>query len=308
LTCSSTTACAGDLWFINKGIPNALPVKVDINKAYTLGNGCVPPPPIPPPTAPPSPGPGPSCFSKSNLVEAQGKGIITMASLEVGDVIRTTNNNDSSRVIAFMHNDPLQEVEYLQIYTDASAVPLEISKQHLVYLGNDHLGLVPAKDLNVGDVLSTGQIVTQVQSVKRQGLFAPLTESGNLWVSGVHASCYVSVLDEIVVPPVLQVLASHALLAPLRMACAFDFSICKNAGYSKEGFSTNLLRIIQAGVHFADFHAYLQMFLLVVVTPLLVGLASFEQILFTQPVVAFLAAGFFLVVIYGSKRKRGRFV
>ena len=65
----------------------------------------------------------PPCFSAFDTVEAQGKGMISMDSLEIGDYVRA--GKDFSRVFSFAHLDLDAEGNFLQIHTEGSVAPLE---------------------------------------------------------------------------------------------------------------------------------------------------------------------------------------
>jgi hypothetical protein len=109
-------------------------------------------------------------------------------------------------------------VEYLQVYTENSDLPLEVSSEHLVFRGKDK-SLVRAGDVRIGDELGDiGNTVRTIRSIKRHGLYAPLTESGEFLASGIPSSSYIALLDNMVAPTV-QALASHAALSHLHLAC-----------------------------------------------------------------------------------------
>jgi hypothetical protein len=78
-----------------------------------------------------------------------------------------------------------------------------------------------------------------------QDSYAPLTESGSILDSEVHASCYVDLLDSIA--PTLQAFALHTALTPLRVLCASSFSFCAKESYKVDGFSSNLLMMANFG-------------------------------------------------------------
>jgi hypothetical protein len=147
---------------------------------------------------------------------------------------------------------------------------------------------VRAGDVKVHDFLGNNK-VTSVQSVKRQGLYAPVTASGKIFVSGVLASCYVNLVDS--VAPSIQVYASHAALAPLRIVCMYDATICKDESHYKNGISSNLTGLADVVFHISGLNMYLQWLLLALFMPVLVGLVPLEFILVDQTIllVAFLA-------------------
>jgi hypothetical protein len=227
-----------------------------------------------------------ACFSALNTVHVEGKGTVPLTSLKIGDTVKT-GSNKVARVLSFMHMDPNAEVEYLQIYMDSLKAPLEISRDHFLVL-QDGQKIVRAEDVQVGDALLSGNHVVAIDSVQRRGLYAPVTEDGEIQVSGITASCYINLLDG--VAPVVQAVASHAALAPLRLACAWDFSICKNEKYTEaDGFSTNLLGTIRLGLEFVNLKSGVQILVLFVGLPLLAGLFVVDSLLIIGLLAAILA-------------------
>jgi hypothetical protein len=227
------------------------------------------------------------CFSGSNTVQVQDKGPITMDTLKIGDFVKTGCTQEGKSeylpVISFMHVDPHAEVEYRQIYTNVSpAVPLEISGDHLLFLQNDKV--VRARDVQVGDTLkgdsASNMVVTHIMSIQRQGLYAPVTANGKIWVSGVTASSYISLMDEEIVSHKMQSVLSHMALAPLRMVCTMgSFSICQGETYSDDGYSMNLWTLIQFGHYFSTLAKPFQYWMLIFVAPSLLVLGCMEMAL-----------------------------
>jgi hypothetical protein len=194
-----------------------------------------------------------------------------MKSLEVGDLVYDGDN--FSRVLSLMHLDQDIEVEYLQIrLDDALDSPLEITREHFL-LVDDHQTM-RAGDVKVGDMLGDG-LVTSIETIKRLGLYAPATESGQLMVSGVPASCYINLLDH--VAPSVQASLMHAALAPLRLACRFDFSLCKNEEHSEGGYSTNLTHLIGLGHVLANGNSLIQKLLIAIYLPVLLAFYALEM-------------------------------
>jgi hypothetical protein len=138
----------------------------------------------------------------------------------------------------------------------------------------------------VGNVLlGSKEMVVAIHTVKRRGLYAPVTKSGTIMVSGVAASCYVQLLDH--APWTIQAHASHAALAPLRLACAMNLSLCVNESHSLDGFSTNYSTVISLGLHVSDLSAFYQAILLLALSPVLAGLVVLEKILSTMLILSF---------------------
>jgi hypothetical protein len=217
------------------------------------------------------------CFSASNSVNVQGKGIISIKSLQVGDMVQTSFQNGPwfSPVLSFMHFDHDTEVEYLQIHTNMAKMPLEITPDHFLFV--DNLQTVRAGDVKVGDLLSDGMMVTSIQSIKRRGLYAPATENGEIMVSGVPASCYIDLLDGMA--PSIQATVLHAALAPLRFMCGLDFAICKQEAYTQGGFSVKLAKLIELGHMLVDGTFAMQLLVVITCIPVLLGFLTVEMML-----------------------------
>ena len=71
---------------------------------------------------------------------------------------------------------------------------LEISPRHLLFIDSNSSKVIPASDVKVGDFLS-GKEVISIDPVNRVGVCAPLTQSGDIIVSGIRASNYVVMIN-----------------------------------------------------------------------------------------------------------------
>jgi hypothetical protein len=216
------------------------------------------------------------CFSGANTVEVEGKGMILMHDLKIGDLVKTSHEHDQfSRVYSFAHIDRDTEAEFLQIYAQDLHHPLEITAEHFLSIGSNDKKLIRAKDVQVGNVLGhNNQVVTKIASVQRRGFYAPITESGEILVSGISASCYASLLD---VEPAAQAFATHSILSLLRLACSVDFSFCENESYTDEGYSTYLMGMIQGADLLSTLNPVVQTMLVSLSIPLMIGLIAFES-------------------------------
>lgn len=155
----------------------------------------------------------PSCFPGSASVETP-TGIKRMRDVRIGDYVRTNHGDqDYSRVYSFGHFDASKRAQYMQVYLDSFASPLEVSQNHLVMVNGS---FIKASEIQVGDELSTG-IVTKIELQWRRGLFAPITETGTIVVNGVFSSCYVALFGQ--VPYQHQL--THLLLTPIRGFCSW---------------------------------------------------------------------------------------
>lgn len=166
-----------------------------------------------------------------------------MDELQVGDYVMS-GEGTFSLVYGFGHLDRDREESFHQIYytrlnndqvIDASLMSIiEISSKHLIFVNkNNRLLSIPACDVIVGDVLSNNHTVMQINTVVRQGLFAPLTMTGDIVVSGILASNYVDILNGVYVYDLHQL--AHAVFLPQRLFCNYFLESCKNETYH-EGY------------------------------------------------------------------------
>jgi len=193
--------------------------------------------PISSPTTDTTDANGSGCFSDRNKVQVKDKGLVAMKSLSIGDEVMTSRGY--SKVYSFLHYEPSRSSKFLQIQCSQSTTPLEITMDHMLYVlqKDKKMILLPASDIKVGDSLAAeqGRIVPvkSIRNVQRRGLYAPLTATGDIVVSGLVASNYVTL------PPAFQTHTSfdqqhwiqHAVFVPYRAYCGFMG--CKNETYDK---------------------------------------------------------------------------
>jgi len=149
------------------------------------------------------------CFSALNKVEVQGKGLVPISNLEIGDMIRA-GNDAFSPVLGFGKRQHDKIAQYLQLFSEGlEDTPLELTHDHMVFVSGK---FVAASEVRVGDLLGTHRVVA-IKEVLRRGAYAPVTESGDLVVGGVLASCYTSMLDYSLFD---RHAAFHAFMAPFR--------------------------------------------------------------------------------------------
>lgn len=202
--------------------------------------------PIRLPTLEPTKGGGWICFSGDSEVVVQNRGTVRMDQLKIGDWVLTAGGQ-YTKVYSFGHKKVSLRTTFLRILTSSmdNAHPLEISPEHLIFSHNsvkNSLHIVAAGDLQVGDFLvmedETPTEILRIGVVECQGVFAPLTESGNLLVNGVLASNYVSRqwLKHQVSGTILH-LFQHGAILPVRMLCFL--TDCQKETYNEyTGFST----------------------------------------------------------------------
>jgi len=176
------------------------------------------------------------CFSGENTVEVMGRGLINMHLLKLGDSV-LVQGGEFAKVYSFGHYDKDVPSNFLQIRAVGVKTPLELSKDHMVFvLDGAATKSVPASAIKVGDMIATkdgASEVSKIENVKRNGAYAPFTTTGDIVVSGVVASNYISMLpeEETGLPVTMQWIA-HTFNAPHRMICSINFSICENETYT----------------------------------------------------------------------------
>lgn len=113
-----------------------------------------------------------------------------------------------SRVLLFLHRDVESRSSFL-IFGTGNGKQLSLTPNHLIFVASSLKMLhheyhaIFAKRVRIGDyILTTGghrgiqpSRVVSVSLEERIGVYAPLTEHGNLFVDGVMASNYASVED-----------------------------------------------------------------------------------------------------------------
>jgi len=184
-----------------------------------------------------------TCFSEVATVQTLDKGVVAMKDLAVGDAV-LTHNGAYEPIYAFGHYNPTKEAEFLQL-TTANSV-LEMTGEHLVFLQNKE-NPVRADSVQVGDVLRSADSsntlkVNKVNTIQRQGLYAPLTNSGTVVVDGVVASSYISLQKESNEFVQIQDMSTgisqqqyvHLVLSPFRLLCqGVSNNFC--TAYDQEG-------------------------------------------------------------------------
>jgi len=181
------------------------------------------------------------CLSGYSQVQVRGKGYTFLKDVEQGDeVLISTSANGSfdeyQKVYLFGHKNVYAVSDILQITTlgNQDTRPLEITGQHLVLKQGSPAvsGGVPvrADSIAVGDFLigdkGIGELVTQISSVKRPGLYSPVTKDGKFLANGILVSSYTATEGKH--PESLKVgnlevashhFVSHAAIAPFRFLC-----------------------------------------------------------------------------------------
>ena len=175
-----------------------------------------------------------SCFPSRSVVKVQNKdGEIKekkMANLHVGDKVMgwdvKRNRTVFTKVMMFAHLAPhAVDVEYLKI-TLEDGNKITPSGNHLVMAGEQKKAIL-ARKVKPGDILFSvdenqeisSKKVLAVEKVIEQGIFCPITLSGNVIVDNVLASCYASVEDHVLFKGLVKISAqsmAHLGLMPMR--------------------------------------------------------------------------------------------
>jgi len=265
-------------------------------------------------TRPPGNDPEPElpnlCFSGANTVDVLGRGLVTVDELAIGDEVLVEGGN-YAKVYSFGHYDPHSLAEFLQIRTSTKDQQnLELTPDHMVFVhSNEKTIAVPASQVKVGDYLVGSSNnnqpikVDEIRTVQRRGAYAPFTMTGDIVVSGVVASNYVSLTNgkETTTTSMIQShmqWIAHAVNAPHRLVCALSFSTCKNETYNKEGVSNWIALPLRVAKWFTDFTSETQMIVVAFAFPSLVFVSWFENAMMALNVtgvsLAVVSLGYFL--------------
>lgn len=161
------------------------------------------------------------CFSSDNTVQTFDRGSQKVSEIQIGERVLAldplTNRWVFSEVIMFLDWDPMSRRPFLKAST-SSGRTVTVTGNHLVMTGSVNSSrTVFAERLRVGDTLLVKgdnseemieDVIVQIKTVVRTGIYAPLTSTGTIVVNNVVASCY-AVVDS-------QSLA-HWAFAPMRL-------------------------------------------------------------------------------------------
>lgn len=176
------------------------------------------------------------CFSGQNTVIVRGKGTVALSELRLHDYV-LVQDNAYSEVISFGHFLPNDVGEFLQIQTQATQI--EISPLHLLRINGS---LHPAAHVKVGDMLGNDTVIS-LSMISSRGIYAPITESGFIAVSGVVSSSYVQLWD---IEPNLMHTVSHWALAPMRICKRLSLPICSGEAYNEIGIAKQYMIAMEA--------------------------------------------------------------
>jgi Hint module len=128
------------------------------------------------------------------MVETKDHGFICMADLQIDDYVTSGNGNKYTQVYCFGHRNPNYEetFEFDNENNNSSTImsmhELQISPMHLIFIARDNwVEWMHAKDVVIGDILSEKQ-VNSIHYMRQKGVYALLTQSGDIVVNGMIAS------------------------------------------------------------------------------------------------------------------------
>lgn len=136
-----------------------------------------------------------------------------MAELRAGDRVQSIDKDGNlvfSPVMLFLDYRPEFSVDFVLIETEEPKRKLAITGTHLIYQMNKQArrgSVVFAKDIQAGDFVYisngtngknlTACRVTKVIRKTNTGVYAPLTEQGNIFADDILCSCYAVVNHEL---------------------------------------------------------------------------------------------------------------
>lgn len=221
-----------------------------------------------------------------------------MQDLKLGDSV-LTKGRKFSKVYAFLHRDESVESNFIRIYAGIpGAPPLEVTADHYIFVGT---AVKEAAKVKVGDVLNNGSegvVVTSVSVIRRRGIYAPATRDGEIVVSGILASNYVSILDTSLLD---QHRASHTIMAPLRWYCSAlsENGVCPNESFDKPGQSWFLYPLARLAIWISTSTSiHLQVAVSVGLAPLIGALYVMDSVVVTPYLaVAMFVLGLFILAV-----------
>lgn len=219
------------------------------------------------------------CFSSQTTVEVLGTGLTAMSDLKIGDRVLTATSGKERQyepVYGFGHRHTSKLTEFVQIYyefltpngdnftksrTDNNLVPLEMTGKHLLYV-EGKANPIRADAIQVNDFLKSHSReshldsppvirVSRIETVLRNGVYAPFTPSGTIVVEevGIMASTYISLQNSAVEYIELrggleltflpQQTLCHVWMAPYRIFCTYyrGDKFCQGEEYTDTGRS-----------------------------------------------------------------------
>uniref|UniRef100_A0A914Z9H0 Hint domain-containing protein n=1 Tax=Panagrolaimus superbus TaxID=310955 RepID=A0A914Z9H0_9BILA len=148
-----------------------------------------------------------SCFSGDTMVKVLNGRRKRIDELKLGEWVSSAGNGKVgfNKVVSWLHRMPTIESEFLKL-TLENGKTLKLTKKHLIYkvdcLANETFSklsylTIPAENMQISDcVLSLNHRrklvptrISLIEIIREKGIYAPLTESGNIIVNEIFASC-----------------------------------------------------------------------------------------------------------------------
>jgi 3D (Asp-Asp-Asp) domain-containing protein len=102
------------------------------------------------------------CFSGNSRVHLQNKGWIGISDVKIGDKVLVSAGK-YEEVYSFGHRNIAESAQFLQIYSNDTDAPIEISADHLILVDSEHW--VPAGTVRVGDCVDQGRRQSLLRSL-----------------------------------------------------------------------------------------------------------------------------------------------
>uniref|UniRef100_A0A914PQ98 Hint domain-containing protein n=1 Tax=Panagrolaimus davidi TaxID=227884 RepID=A0A914PQ98_9BILA len=153
------------------------------------------------------------CFSSDTFVTTIGKIKKRMDEIKIGEWILSGDSKSGeigyTKVISWIHKKPNLMAEFLKI-TLENGQELKITKKHYIYKGicknetsplsitNNNIQKVYAENVTINECVFTvtpenqliEKVINKIEIIQEKGIYAPLTETGNIIVNDILASCY----------------------------------------------------------------------------------------------------------------------
>ena len=133
-----------------------------------------------------------TCFPGHATVETP-TGRVAVKNLKRGSLVLDSSGKFNP-IIFTLHQDDSIESYFVEITVrDMNGTQYKLTQTDYHYALVNNNQRVYAKDLAIGDIMhaiSGPAVVTSVRRRKHQGLYAPYTENGTIYIDGVLTSCY----------------------------------------------------------------------------------------------------------------------
>jgi Hint module len=211
--------------------------------------------------------------------------MISIDQLHIGDYVKVGMDDNVdlfSQVYSLGHYNPNVNNEFIQLYSSTSRndmnytmnLPLEVSANHLLFVQRkweNSMVPIPASDVKVGDVLSNGKVVALIQLVTRQGVYSPMTYSGELVVNGIQVSNHVKLMTSTMIGWDQHTIG-QIVTFPRRMVCQINMKYCKNEKYTLDGYAVWVSWIIRLATLINQGGSVAAIFTTLFSTPLVLGI------------------------------------